>query len=193
MNAQPSQFVLKANPHAWLLSADNLHTAACSTYDGRGFGSIQETSASSEKLIDLVEKPAFLLAGFAIENLLKAFLVYENPNWISNGSLAKELRTHSLSRLHAKSALLIRKDGASEILAEFEDGLDSWARYPCALSEARTKEQRPLPPSLWQSYRELMFSCGRQMVSLLEKGWVGPDGFEARFSFEGDFLSILQK
>ena len=40
---------------------------------------------------------------FALENAIKAFLVYENPQWISNGKLGRPLRSHKLIALQKQS------------------------------------------------------------------------------------------
>ena len=53
----------------------------------------------------MVDKSIFLLGGFALENAIKAFLVYENPDWVSGGRLSRNLKTHSLTKLQAKAKL----------------------------------------------------------------------------------------
>ncbi|WP_146394824.1 hypothetical protein [Planctomycetes bacterium CA13] len=51
----------------------------------------------------LTDRPTFLLASFALENAIEVFLVFQNPSWVSNGRLAKPLRSHKLSALTGKS------------------------------------------------------------------------------------------
>jgi hypothetical protein len=135
---QDVQFVEMANPHSWLLAADNLHQQAILLYSQRGQSVMHITDMKSGiiKTRDGTNKSVFLLGGFALENAIKSFLVYENPQWISNGKLSKRLRSHSLTKLQKESALIPFKNRYLGVLLQFEEGLDSWARYPCSLSSA---------------------------------------------------------
>lgn len=77
-----------ANPHCWLLSADNLHEQATAIYSGRANSSIMTNVDGNNVILQQtrgIDKSVFLLGGFALENAIKAFLVYENPSWVSNG------------------------------------------------------------------------------------------------------------
>jgi hypothetical protein len=76
-----------------------------------------------------IDRSVFLLGGFALENAIKAFLVYENPQWVSNGRLSRNLKSHSLTALQSKSELVPYKKRHVSILKAFEGGLDSWFRY----------------------------------------------------------------
>jgi hypothetical protein len=127
-------FAELASPHCWLMVADNLHEQAVSLYRKRGHGLIIRTSRRGpEARRDSINRSVFLLAGFALEKALKAFLIYENPEWVSNGKLSRRIRTHSLSDLQRCSKLVPYKKRYRWVLEEFEDGLESWARYPvCA-------------------------------------------------------------
>src|ERR1700680_4206364 len=118
-----------ANPHAWLLTAENLHEQATIMYSRRAGSSIlTKRNAKGEVLQETrgVDKPVFLLGGFALENAIKAFLVYENPHWISNGRLSTNLKSHSLTALQSKSKLIPYKTRYISMLRAFEDGLGSW-------------------------------------------------------------------
>ena len=74
------------------------------------------------------------------------------------------------------------------MLEEFESGLDSWFRYPCALTMAATIQDRDLPPELWQGYGTVMRAYGKKLTTLLGKGWKGPCGFYGRWETKGEFL-----
>jgi hypothetical protein len=50
-----------------------------------------------------IDKPVFSLGSFALENAIKAFLVYENPSWVSNGRLSGRLKSHKLTQLQQLS------------------------------------------------------------------------------------------
>ena len=130
-------------------------------------------------------KASFLLCGFALENLLKAFLVYENPHWISNGRLAKNLKSHELTKLQGQSKLVPYKNRLIWVLEEFENGLESWARYPCALVAEETIPSRQMTPELWNGYLKLSASYRNKLRLLLSQMWNGPHGACSRAVFQG--------
>jgi hypothetical protein len=114
--------------------------------------------------------------------------VYENPQWVSNGRLSKELKSHSLATLQGKSKLVPYKRPHISTLKAFEDGLESWFRYPCAVRVEETKEESHLYDQLWQGYSAVMRAYGRKLTTLLGKGWRGPHGFYGRWVMEGENL-----
>ena len=78
------------------------------------------------------------------------------------------------------------------IYISVEGGLESWARYPCALTFERTEEADSLAPELWAGYIRVMRAYGIRLRSLLSKKyWVGPHGFSGRWTFGGDFLYMI--
>jgi len=189
MKSQHLAFVEAANPHSWFLTADTLHSQACALYERRGQSYL--TQRDNQGVVgewDGTARSFFLLGGFALENALKSFLVFENPHWISNGVLSKRLRTHSLSNLRAMSKLTPYKIRYAKMLSTFEAGLESWARYPCALSFTEAMTAQNLSDHLWADYRLLMRAYGNRLQRLLERGWTGPHGFYCRWEFSGQWF-----
>tara|TARA_R110000787_G_scaffold221535_2_gene330274 strand:- start:12413 stop:12880 length:468 start_codon:yes stop_codon:yes gene_type:complete len=139
---------------------------------------------------DLAHKSVFLLGGFALENAIKAFLVYENPGWVANGRLGKRIRSHSLTKLQSRSTLIPYQKKYKYVLEGFEEGLESWARYPCALTVASTKEEAVLQDRIWAGYLRLMSAYGNKMIRLLAGGWEGPYGGYGRFKINKKFLDM---
>ena len=187
------EFAQAAHPHSWLLVADNLYDQAKALYERfptgsmtvrRGDGTVVGKWPSSSR-------STFLLAGFSLENAIKAFLVYEHPHWVSNGVLARPLRSHDLVALSERSSLIPWKSQGPAVLARFERGLESWARYPCALTAAETESEHNLPPELWTSYLKLSKAYGRELMKLLRGGWNGPHGISGRFEFHGTYLGAI--
>ncbi|WIW45406.1 hypothetical protein ML401_28755 [Bradyrhizobium sp. 62B] len=180
-----------ANPHAWLLTAENLHDQATEMYGRRNRSSIlSRLNAKGEVVHQMrgVDKPVFLLGGFALENAIKAFLVYENPSWISNGRLSSLLTSHKLTVLRDRSNLVPYKKTYTHVLEAFESGLDSWFRYPCALTVQDTHEGQHLYEHLWDGYTKLMRAYGKKLVMLLDKEWTGPHGSRGQWKVRGETL-----
>lgn len=184
------QFAEAAHPHSWLLVADNLYEQAKSLHSRFPEGSMTARNRDGTVVGNWPSsnRATFLLAGFSLENAIKAFLVYEHPDWVSNGVLARPLRSHALVALSAKSSLIPWKAKGPAILARFEEGLESWARYPCALLAAETDSEQNLPPELWASYLKLSKAYGRELMKLLRVGWKGPHGIDGYFTFQGTYL-----
>ncbi|HWM32019.1 MAG TPA: hypothetical protein VNO69_10025 [Methyloceanibacter sp.] len=182
-----------ANPHSWLLTADNLHEQALAQFQRRGRSILTMRGEGKVQSWDMVDKSIFLLGGFALENAIKAFLVYENPDWVSGGRQSRNLRTHSLTKLQGEAKSIPYKNRHIDILKGFEGGLDSWARYPCGLTYGQTEYANSLAPELWNGYLRVMRAYGNRLCKLLSKGiWHGPHGFSGQWRFEGEFLSMCQ-
>jgi hypothetical protein len=179
-------FVEMANPHSWLLAARNLHEQALFLYGQRGRSQLRciDFRTNVSKTWDDVNKSVFLLGGFALENAIKSFLVYENPQWISNGKLSKHLRSHSLTSLQKQSSLIPYKKRYISVLQQFEEGLESWARYPCSLCVATSMDEEVMRHDVWSGYDRLMRAYVNRLETLLAHGWNGPHGFYGRWSFE---------
>lgn len=181
-----------ANPHSWLMAADDLHEQALAQYQRRDGTILMIRKDGEAESWDRVDKSIFLLGGFALENAIKAFLVYENPDWVAGGELSRSLKSHSLTKLQERAKYIPYKRRHIEVLRGFESGLESWARYPCALTLARTQQADSLAPELWTGYLRVMRAYGNRLCGLLSKNtWHGPHGFSGRWRFEGDFLSMI--
>jgi hypothetical protein len=96
---------------------------------------------------------------------------------------AKNLKSHSLTALQSRSKLVPYKKQHISILKAFEDGLDSWFRYPCALRVEESKEEGHLYDHLWHGYSAVMRAYGRKLTTL---GWQGPHGFYGRWIIKGE-------
>lgn len=185
-----SNFVTQAHPHSWLLVADNLDKQAKELYDNRNRSFLAQIGPNGEEVgrRDAVNRSVFLLGGFALENAIKAFLIYDNPHWISNGRLSKQLKSHSLTKLAAKSRLLPYPNRLKWVLKTFEEGLESWARYPCGLSAGENDDEGIMTEQLWHGYLKLMQAYKRKLKKLLRYEWRGPHGFVGTFVFSGELF-----
>lgn len=173
-----------------MLVADNLFEQSVALHDRLPLGKTVQKDGTGAIVGEWPSssRSTFLLAGFALENAIKAFLVYEHPEWVSNGVLARPLRSHALVDLSSKSSLIPWQKRGPIILSRFERGLESWARYPCALNASETESERNLPPALWTGYLSLMSAYGKALLALLQRGWDGPHGVGGRFEFQGSYL-----
>jgi hypothetical protein len=182
-----------ANPNSWLQMAENLHEQATALYRTRDRSSILMKRDANKIVLQQtrgIDKSVFLLGGFALENTIKAFLVYEHPHWITNGRLSGKLKSHSLTKLQEQSSLIPYKKQYLWVLRALESGLDSWFRYPCALTIEETKQEQELLGTLWDGYERVMRAYGRRLTELLGKGWTGPHGTYGRWIIRGETLGF---
>jgi len=187
--SQSIEFEEIANPHSWFLVASELHEQAKLLRDGTTSKiSRRNFPCSTIKTWNSSNRTVILLAGFALENIIKAYLIYEHPNYVRNGLLSNNIKTHKLTKLAKGSSLLPYQSQGSNTLKYFEEGLESWARYPCGLNWAQTKEQNILSKKVWKNYLWLMRAYESRFRKLVLKGWKGPHQFEGSFKISGSWL-----
>lgn len=184
------EFADMANPHSWFLVADNLFEQAVQLQEQVGQGVLNLQSPDGEIIASWPKqnRSVFLLAGFALENAIKAFLVYQNPGYVSNGRLNRALKSHKLVQLSKQVERIPWPVKGLPVIAEFERGLDSWARYPCALYANDSEWEQVLPDALWRQYKGLMAAYGKRLKQLLRRGWSGPHGSGGWWEINGIYL-----
>jgi hypothetical protein len=133
-------------------------------------------------------KATFLLCAFALENAIKAFLVYEHPAWISDGYLHDEICNHKLVALSRKSNLVPYARRDTWVLAAFEEGNESWMRYPCSRRASGLQMEPQLHDKLWNAYLRVMRSYGGKLMRLFGRGWKGLHGDFGRWKMAGMWL-----
>lgn len=189
-DAECKAFVDAANPHQWLLTADSLHDQAVHLRNRRKEGGmlILRRPGQPPVVWDSTNKATLLLSAFAIENAIKAFLVYEHPHWISEGYLHREIASHRLVHLSQLSSLIpyLRRD--EWVLSAFEEGNDSWMRYPCGRAADSIELEKQMPERLWTGYERVMRGYGAKLARLLGRGWEGPLGWKGSWEMDGVFL-----
>ena len=130
-------------------------------------------------------RSVFLLAAFALENLVKAFLIYENPNYISNGKLSRQLlNAHNLSKLQKKCKKVPSPIRTRHVFETLELGVNSWARYPCATSIERETKEREVTQEFWEAYNHVFNLYSKRLEELLSKKWKDPYGEVGYVVFE---------
>lgn len=182
-------FVSAADPHQWMLSAADLHEQAIASHQRRGVTQVTLRGPSQPEMTwDGANRATFLLAAFALESALKAFLVYEHPDWVSGGRLDTRLRSHKLTQLAMQSNLVPYRNRDQPVLAAFEEGNESWMRYPCGLHADDLSPQRPMDAKLWLAYRRVMRGYGKKLTRLLALGWTDPYGQKGEWTLGWDYL-----
>ena len=178
------KFALAAHPLNWYEVAKLLHGDAQSLHDApQGLVSQYDGKKSTTRRSS--DRSVYLLAAFALENLIKAFLIYENPAYIENGRLSREiLNKHGLSELQQRCKKIPSPKRTLGVFKTLEVGVNSWARYPCATSANRQTDQLAVTPEFWEEYCRVFALYSERLESLLSRNWKGPHGIEGKVSFE---------
>lgn len=184
------KFEEEANPHQWFLTADLLHDQAVELYARRGQGILTQTGPHGvlRGQWSTTNKATFLLCAFALENAIKAFLIYEHPAWISDGHLHNEVCNHKLVALSRKTSLIPYARRDLWVLARFEEGNESWMRYPCSRRASDLQMEPQLHDQLWNAYLRVMRGYGLKLMRLLGRGWKGPHGDFGTWQIAGSYL-----
>ena len=183
-------FADAANPHQWLLSADSLHQQAAGLFNRRKReGQLIRRSVGEPPMAwENTNKATYLLCALALENAVKAFLVYEHPAWISEGYLHPEICSHRLVYLSRRSTLIPYANRDLWVLAAFEEGNESWMRYPCGRRANDVQLERRMHDKLWDGYTRVVRGYGAKLMRLLGNGWTGPHGVGGRWEMVGEWL-----
>jgi hypothetical protein len=182
--------VRAADPHQWVLTADDLHTQAVTLRQWHGRGQITHSVPGQIPVTwDDTNRSTFLLGAFALENAIKAFLVYEHPDYVANGYLSREICSHELVSLSKLSSHIPYRHRDAWVLASFEAGNESWMRYPCGRNANALQPQAQMTDKLWAAYRRVARGYGRNLKRLLKAGWTGPHGEGGRWGSSMDWLA----
>lgn len=180
---QELAFVDAANPHQWLLTATNLHDQALSLWRNRGRSQITVRRSGQPNVTwDDTNRATFLLAAFAMENMLKAFLVYEHPAFVAGGRLT-EIASHDLVKLAARSSIVPYRARDRWVFEALSEGSQSWARYPCGRDADDIRPEGQFTVALWVKYCAMMEAYSKKVRKLLARGWTGPYGFHGTWEF----------
>jgi hypothetical protein len=178
------RFAQAAHPLNWYEDAKLMHENAHALHH-MPQGSIIFRDQSKTIARPTSNRSVFLLAAFALENLIKAFLIYENPSFIEGGKLAsKLLNGHSLSKLQKKCTKIPAPKRTLHVFKTLEDGVNSWARYPCATSIHKETLERIVTQELWKCYNHVFNIYSQRLEKLLSKKWKGPYGEITKVEFQ---------
>jgi hypothetical protein len=170
------KFAKAAHPLNWYEVAKLMHDNATALHD-MPQGTITYNDGVKSITRPTSNRSVFLLSAFAMENLLKAYLIYENSNYIKDGKLKKQLLNgHSLSKLQKKCKKIPAPKRSLHIFEKLEIGVNSWARYPCATSIERESDECAVTPEFWEDYNKVFDLYSKKLEKLLSKKWKDPYG-----------------
>ncbi|MEC9199873.1 MAG: hypothetical protein VX974_19890 [Pseudomonadota bacterium] len=128
----PKKFTENAAPENWFSYAIELTEAANELFKRLGSKLVVtiDTRSETSDLRPLVSRPALLLYGQAVENLIKAILISENPLYLEGGKLSKQIQGHDLNRLSNRIRTYDWTSDERELLNFLSDIVPYSGRYP---------------------------------------------------------------
>lgn len=132
-----SKFIVDGSPDSWLSFAEELMDSAEILWKQNDHSIRSEiihdkTEILESRKISSISRPYFLLIGFAIENLLKGFIVFDDPTTITSGKI-KRIKTHKITNLIKEISYIKLSEEELDICKKIEEAIPYWGRYPIPL------------------------------------------------------------
>jgi hypothetical protein len=175
-NNRKAKFIRDAMPNNWLAYAEELEEAAEVIWSCVGDVMTIESNTIIGKKME-VKKSSFharsyiLLAGLALENILKAIIITRNPNLISSGQLHNSLKSHKLLILAKKINDLKLTDKEESLLRICQDAIPYWGRYPIPLYFDNLQPAEVATETFRQTFRRLHFRLCKLTYEAIKNGW----------------------
>jgi hypothetical protein len=176
-------FVRDAMPGEWRTCANELRDSAEMVWGDYG-NLLRCEVADQVEIVDgspvrnvmtrkvyALSRPYILLAGFALENIMKGYLVSCSPCLITDGKLSKELQTHRLTKLAARITGLVLSDKESEFCRIAESAVPYWGRYPVPLTFNKIVPEVGIDEELRNAFLSLFGRLDEKLYFKIRDGW----------------------
>lgn len=144
------------------------------------------------KKVSLISRTYILLAGFAIENLVKGILVLQDPSHINNGKLSRKLKSHNLIKLISNIDDLALDPAEYEICKRMQEAIPYWGRYPIPLEYNGVLPEIAVDNNFRKTFLKLHERLGQKIYREIRDGWksgVGPEIVNYRSKRYGDTIN----
>ncbi|MBK8563548.1 MAG: hypothetical protein IPN76_09425 [Saprospiraceae bacterium] len=122
-----------AHPSEWFHSASELFESSEVLFNNRKNTVYQKRDKDGNVEISKygISRTYLLLIGFAIENVIKAKLISENPEYVKEGKIDSNIsKGHDLLKLFDKIRTFTIDDKEVELLKMLSEAIPYWGRYP---------------------------------------------------------------
>jgi len=168
-------FVMNAAPDQWASYAGEIKSTMDLLWNNEGDAIILSYSdlGTSQKKSS-ISRTWLLLAGFAMENLIKGIVIAEHPEYISNGKLSRKVSTHKLTNLSEMIESISFEDDEKKLLRILETCIPSWGRYPIPKSGDEIRNEIPATLDLKTIFDYLFRKLDLHLYNMIRLGWKGP-------------------
>jgi hypothetical protein len=194
-------FVRDAMPSSWLSYAEELEEAAEALWADSDNRLVVEAETQLDRSL-LVKKSSthsrsyILLAGLALENVLKGLIIAGDAKLISSGRLDKTLKSHKLLDLAKRIDGLVLSKDEKHVLQICQYAIPYWGRYPIPLEYQGLQPRQAANDKFRTCFRQLHFRLCKWLYDLLKDGWdsgVGPGTLKMRSIRYGDTIDPKEK
>lgn len=186
-----------ASPSSWLEYAEELRYAAELIWEHQDDGFRLSVNLDAEfkpngtSRISSVSRTYLLLAGFALENLIKGHLVFRDRSLVNQGVLSNTLKSHDVVALAMKIPELQLSDDERRFCKNATDAIPYWGRYPIPLKKSQLLPEVGVDEALRQAFLGLFERLAHQLYRAVRDGWdsgVGPKTLKVRSTKYGDSI-----
>ncbi|MDL4840334.1 HEPN domain-containing protein [Aquibacillus rhizosphaerae] len=179
-----SKFIVDGAPGEWLSFAEELmHSAEILWKQNDGTIRSEITHDKIEVLesreVSGISRSYFLLVGFAIENLLKGLIVFDDPTTITSGKI-KRIKTHKITNLIKEISEINLSEEELEICKKIEEAIPYWGRYPIPLEAANISPDIGITPEMREVIRGMYSRLASILYHKVKDGWESGTGEYSR-------------
>lgn len=194
---QLQEFVRDACPSAWLEYGEELTDSAELIWTrNEDLLRVSLTLDSDhrplkEARVSTVSRTYILLAGFALENVLKGHLISTNPSLVNQGILGDELKSHDIVALAAKIPGLVLSEEERKFCDNATKAIPYWGRYPIPLKKRQLLPEAGVDETLRQTFLGLFQRLAHDLYWAIRDGWdsgAGPKTIKFRSTRYGDCI-----
>ena len=141
--------------------------------------------------ISAVSRTYLLLAGFALENVLKGLLVSGDPSLVNTGALSRNLKSHNIEVLASKVQDLVLTEGEQKFCALVTAVIPYWGRYPIPLAKNHVMPEVGMAEASRGIFLGLFDRLAHRLYWAVRDGWdsgVGPKTLKIRSINYGDHI-----
>ncbi|NID11346.1 hypothetical protein [Fibrivirga algicola] len=125
----------------------------------------------------LYSRTYFLLMGLAIENLFKGLLISENPEYVKDGIIHRDISSgHNILFLSEKVKSLVFSNEEEEICKVLSDVIPYWGKYPIPKNFKQLKSEVFMSEDWFSKLLNLYDKLEIQLYILNYDGIKGPNG-----------------
>jgi hypothetical protein len=175
-----SKFIIDGAPSEWLFYAEELMVAAEILWE-RNDGSMSseiigpvmkngKNKVTESKKVSSISRTYFLLVGFAIENLLKGFIVFDDPSTITSGEV-KRIKSHKITILVKEISEIRLSEAELDICKKIEEAIPYWGRYPIPLEYSGITPDIGVTAEIRKIIKDMYDRLALQLYKKVKDGW----------------------
>ena len=182
-NESVRKFIEAAAPEYWYAYSEELITSAKELRSQLGGQEIiiihqDATGDESTKSRPVISRAILLLLGVAIENLVKAVLISEDTERLTDGKLRNDVVGHKLSDLGKKCATVTYTKKERELLSLLSDVIPYLGKYPVPLNSDKMLDEVHSSDNLLHDLFALAHRLSLEIYRLNENGLSAPHGVQ---------------